>query len=212
MATPQLHIQVDTREKGKIIKRLEGLEGVTLEFTEMDLGDYLLPGDMIVERKSATDLILSVVDKSLWDKVAKLKSQHEHVVYIVEGDLYTARFHQQALDVHRALSMMVVDHGVSILPSPDADNSGMLVYLLGMTALKGPDTGERPGKPNIRRDAQLYLLASLPNIDPDRAQSLLKHFGSARAVIQADADALSAVEGIDAATAERIVEVLDHAN
>ncbi|MBD3620141.1 MAG: hypothetical protein HUJ28_11785 [Chromatiales bacterium] len=210
MNTPQLHIRVDTREKGKIIQRLEGLEGVSLEFVEMDLGDYLLPGDVIVERKSATDLILSVVDKSLWAKVAKLRSQHERVVYIVEGDLYTARFHQQALDVHRALSMMVIDHGVSILPSPDADNSGMLVYLLGLAALQGPETGERAGKPTIRLDAQLYLLASLPNIDPDRAKVLLKHFGSARQVLDADADALAQVEGIDRETAERIAEVLDY--
>lgn len=210
MNTPQLHIRVDTREKGKIIQRLEGLEGVSLEFVEMDLGDYLLPGDVIVERKSATDLILSVVDKSLWAKVAKLRSQHERVVYIVEGDLYTARFHQQALDVHRALSMMVIDHGVSILPCPDADNSGMLVYLLGLAALQGPETGERAGKPTIRLDAQLYLLASLPNIDPDRAKALLKHFGSARQVLDADADALTQVEGIDRETAERIAEVLDY--
>ena len=210
MDTQELHIKVDTRERGKIIQRLEGLEGVRLESVEMDLGDYLLPGDVIVERKSATDLILSVVDKSLWDKVAKLKSQHERVVYIVEGDLYTARFHQQALDVHRALSMMVIEHGVSVLPSPDADNSGMLVYLLGLTSLKGPESGDRPGKPTIRRDAQLYLLASLPNIDPDRAQALLRRFGSARKALAADAASLAEVEGIDRETAERIVDVLDH--
>jgi len=210
MNAPALHIRVDTRERGRIISRLEALPGVTLESVEMDLGDYLLPGDLIIERKSATDLILSVVDRSLWDKVAKLSSQHERVVYIVEGDLYTARFHQQALDIHRALAMMVVTHGVTVLPSPDADNSGMLIYLLGLAAAEGTATTERPGKPAIRRDAQLYLLASLPGVDADRAESLLRHFGSARAALAADAVALAQVEGMDAERAARIAEVLEY--
>jgi ERCC4-type nuclease len=210
MNAPALHVRVDTRERGRIINRLEALPGVTLEWVEMDLGDYLLPGDLIIERKSATDLILSVVDRSLWDKVAKLRSQHERVVYIVEGDLYTARFHQQALDIHRALATMVVTHGVTLLPSPDADNSGMLIYLLGLAAAEGATTAERPGKPAIRRDAQLYLLASLPGIDADRAEALLRHFGSARAALAADADALAQVEGMDAERAARIAEVLEY--
>ena len=210
MENTALNIRVDTREKGKIITRLEGLSGVSLEFTEMDLGDYLLPGDLIIERKSATDLILSVVDKSLWDKVAKLKSQHEHVVYIVEGDLYTARFHQQALDVHRALAMMVVGHGVSVLPSPDADNSAMLIYLLGLASAQGAASIERVGKPTIRVDAQRYLLGSLPNIDEDRAKALLKRFGSARKALAATAEELAQVDGIDQETADRIVEVLEY--
>ena len=87
MSTPELNIRVDTRERGKIIQRLEGMEGVHLAFEEMDVGDYILPNDMAIERKSATDFILSVVDKTIWDKVAKLKSQHEQVVYIIEGPM-----------------------------------------------------------------------------------------------------------------------------
>jgi len=210
MTTPELPIQVDTREKGRILDRLAGLDGVTLEFVEMDLGDYLLPNDLIIERKSATDLILSVVDRSLWDKVAKLRIQHERVVYIVEGDLYTARFHQQALDIHRALAMMVVNHGVSILPSSDGENSAMLIYLMGLAAIEGQTVPERPGKPTIRLDAQHYLLSGLPGVDSDRAEALIRHFGSARAAVAADAEALAKVEGISPEMAARIVEVLDY--
>lgn len=36
MNAPELHIRVDTREKGRIIKRLEGLAGVILDVVEMD--------------------------------------------------------------------------------------------------------------------------------------------------------------------------------
>lgn len=135
MSAPALPIRVDTRERGKVITRLEQNEGVSLEFVEMEVGDYILPNGVAIERKSATDLILSVVDGSIWEKVAKLKQVSEKVIYIVEGDLYTARFHQSALDVHRALAHMVIRHDVAVLPSCDAENSAMLIYLMGVQAL-----------------------------------------------------------------------------
>jgi len=209
MSEPQLQIRVDTRERGKIIQRLEGIEGLEMAFEEMDVGDYVLPGDLVVERKSGTDLILSVIDQSLWDKVAKLKSQHEQVVYIVEGDLFTARFHQQALDVHRALAHMIAVQGVSLVPSPDAENSAMLIYLMGMARQEGASALDRVAKPSKRRDAQVYLLTALPGIDAEQAEALLKHFKSARSVMAASPEALQEVEGIDPELAGRIAEVLD---
>ncbi|OYV76778.1 MAG: hypothetical protein B7Z66_07495 [Chromatiales bacterium 21-64-14] len=136
MPAPELQIRVDTRERGKLIKRLEQLEGVILTFVELEVGDYILPGGIVVEHKSATDLILSVVDESLWENVKKLGDTYDKVVYIVEGDPYTARFHQKALDIHRAMAHMTIAKDVSILPSPDADNSAMLIYLMGLAALE----------------------------------------------------------------------------
>lgn len=136
MSAPALHLRVDTRERGTIISRLEQNEGVSLEFVELEVGDYILPNGVAIERKSATDLILSVVDGSLWEKVDKLKQVSTKVIYIVEGDLYTARFHQQALDIHRALAHMVIRQNIAVLPSSDPGNSAMLVYLMGLAALE----------------------------------------------------------------------------
>jgi len=209
MSTPELPIRVDTRERGKIIQRLEGMEGVQLSFEEMDVGDYILPDGLAVERKSGTDFILSVVDKSIWDKVAKLKSQYDRVVYIIEGDVYTARFHQKALDVHQAFAHLLVRQGVSVLPSPDPENSAMLVYLLGLAGHPEGPAPERQAKPTKRREALLHVLAALPNVDEERAKALLKHFKSARGVFNAGVEELQAVEGIDEPTAQRIVDVLE---
>jgi ERCC4-type nuclease len=47
-------------------------------------------------------------------------------------------------------------------------------------------------------------------VDPDRAEALLRHFGSARKVFAADASALAAVEGIDDERAARIAAMLEY--
>jgi ERCC4-type nuclease len=209
MTTDTIEIVVDTRERGKIIQKLESLEGLRLERRELDVGDYILPDGVVIERKSATDLILSVVDQSLWDKVAKLSASYRRVVYLVEGDLYTARFHQKSLDIHRALSDMIVHRDVSVLPSPDGENSAMLIYLMAQQAAGSP-ASMRTNEPTIRRDAQLYLLQGLPGIDEDRAEAMLRHFKSARRALAADAAELAQIEGLDSVTAERIAEVLNY--
>ena len=56
---------------------------------------------------------------------------------------------------------------------------------------------------------QLYMLQGLPNVGPLLAKRLLNHFGTVRKVIQADIEALSAIEGIGKKKAEGISNLLD---
>jgi len=134
MGVAELRIRVDHRERGKILKHLEEAEGVRLEMAELEFGDYVLPNNVVVERKSATDFILSVVDEGLWVNIQGLEQTYSRIVYIIEGDPYVARFHQKALDVHRAFARMVIKHGIAVLPSADADHTAMLIYLMGLAA------------------------------------------------------------------------------
>ncbi len=136
MSVIPFSIQADRRERGRILKRLEEAEGVQLEMVDLEFGDYLLPNKIVVERKSATDFILSVVDEGLWVNIEHLERLYARIVYIIEGDPYVARFHQKALDVHRAFARMVVQHNISVLPSADPDHSAMLIYLMGLVVLE----------------------------------------------------------------------------
>ncbi|MHB1513884.1 MAG: ERCC4 domain-containing protein [Acidiferrobacter sp.] len=140
MSNQELIIRVDARERGKIIARLESLEGVKLEIEDLEHGDYILPNGVVVERKSATDFILSVVDEGVWAHVEALAQTFHKVVYIIEGDPYVARFHQKALDVHRAFARMILEYNVAVIPSSDADNTAMMVFLLaqGELSRNGP--------------------------------------------------------------------------
>ena len=58
------------------------------------------------------------------------------------------------------------------------------------------------------RDTKLYILQGLPNISGVMAERLLEHFGSVKAVFEADEKELREVKGVGPMTARRIVEVL----
>lgn len=206
--TQDVHIVADARERGKIVKALEALPGVTLETRELDCGDYVLGDGVVVERKSATDFILSIVDKSLPEKVGKLKAQYARPVYIVEGDLFNMRFHQKAFDVHGALAYLGVSQRVPVVSSPDADQSAMLIYLMAAEAQAAPHTRARLNTPEVLHEAQRYALEGFPGIDADRADTLLAHFGSVAAVLNASAEALIEA-GLDPDPAAALREVVE---
>lgn len=211
MSAVATQIKVAKRERGRILKHLDEVPNLELEMVDAEVGDYFLANGVVVERQSATDFILGVVDRSLVEKVGKLKANHERVVFVVEGDYYEARFHQKPLDVHMALSFLSLVQGVPVLWSRDVESSAMLIYCLAVDAQHNLDrtVETRVQSPVARREKLTYLMAGLPGIDSDKAEALLKHFRTPRAVFNADAAALAQVDGIDEQTAERLANLFD---
>ena len=57
-------------------------------------------------------------------------------------------------------------------------------------------------------EQQEYVVASIADVGPVTARSLLEALGSVEAVLTADAEALQSVEGVGEVTADRIREVV----
>lgn len=208
-------IKVDTREKNTgVVKHWETLAGnfpgLSLEFVELEFGDYILGDDYIVERKSATDFMLSVMDERIFGVLAKLKAEYDKIIYIVEGDIFAPRFHSNPEELREALSYMTVIEGASLIPSPGPDSTAQLLFNMAHHAQHG-STKPR----NLRRDkpmdlcsSQQYIIESLPGVTPERALNLLKHFGSVSAVLSAGDDELLQVSGLSPEMLARLRKVL----
>ena len=69
-ASQSILIRVDQREVGSgVPESLAALEHVTLQIEQLDLADYVLSQRVAVERKSAADLVASILDKRLFAQV-----------------------------------------------------------------------------------------------------------------------------------------------
>lgn len=185
--------------------------GLQLVATELDVGDYDLGGGVRVERKSATDFSLAIMDRRLYGEVGKLKSTSDQVVYVVEGDMFAGRFHSDPALTHAAIAWMTAIQGVALLPSYSEAYTAELLFAMARLAQHG--FGQPPvmrnGKLFDPRGAQSYLVEGLPGITPLMANALLVQFGSAAAVFAASVDLLAQTPGISAALAQRIRKVLD---
>ena len=83
-------VVVDKREeKSGVPEHLLEL-GVSVRLEFLEVGDYLLPGDVLVERKTARDFLSSLIDGRLFEQAANLASSSENPTLIIEGDLSEA--------------------------------------------------------------------------------------------------------------------------
>jgi ERCC4-type nuclease len=207
MIMPEVTIQVSARQSAKFLKKLEDIEQLKFSIIEDESADVFLNAESIIIKKSATDFILNVVDQQLADQVEKLKNHYERIFFIIEGEVFNARFHQRAFDVHWALAHMTAIQGVPVLISDSVDTSAMLVYCLAADLQHPPAAAHRQQQPKKRLGAQKYLLQGLPGVNADQAEALLKAFGSVRAIMNAEASELAAHVGAD--YAEKIKKLIE---
>lgn len=212
---PSIDIIVDTREQTSgVVKHWEGyagnFPGLKTEFRELEAGDFILPGDIVVERKSSTDFMLSVMDKKLPGNIARLKAEFDRLIYIVEGDIFAPRFHSNPTKLQDALAYMTVIEGVTLIPSQGAQSSAEIIFNMATYARNGaPDSvAMRTAKVTDFRSSQQYLVEGLPGLGPERAVKLLNALGSPADVFAASDEAISAAAGLSMEAVARLRRVL----
>ena len=86
MNLKKLRIVVDEREKKSGIPDLLKGIGINLEIKTLPIGDYIVAPEIIVERKTISDLISSIFDGRLFDQCNRLKEHYKFPILLIEGD------------------------------------------------------------------------------------------------------------------------------
>jgi len=212
--TDDVEIVADQRELESTVARdLSKREGITTRLETLAVGDYVLSDRVAVERKSVADFLdtLTGGDRSMFEQVGDLVRNYSRPIVIVEGDdLYGERnVHPNA--IRGALSSLAVDFNASILRT---DDEGETAELLNTIARREQETRDREvsvhGEKSAKTTAeqQEYVVASIADIGPVTARSLLEEFGTVEAVMTAREDDLQEVSGVGEVTAGKIREVV----
>ena len=208
-------VVVDQRElDSSIAKDLSRREGVETRLETLAVGDYVLSDRVVVERKTVSDFLDTLTggdERSMFEQVKDATRYYARPIVVVEGtDLYGERnVHPNA--IRGALASLAVDFGTSILRTTDEDETTDLLEVIATREQEEEDRtvsvhGEKSSK--TLAEQQEYVVASVAEVGPVTAQSLLAEFGSVEAVMSADADELQAAEGVGEVTAERFREVV----
>ncbi len=191
---------------------LREIPDVELSIDHLPVGDFVVSGQIIFERKRADDFAASLIDGRLFSQAARLVKQPLRSSYILEGktqDWKRLGVRREALQGSLITLTLIFDLPVfrSIDPS---ETARILVYASRQFSRlhRAEPAYAHRAKAKRLKTRRLRLLQSLPGVGPDRARNLLEHFGSVRSCLLATIEELIDVPGIGQKTAKAIQEVV----
>ncbi|MGB8424286.1 MAG: ERCC4 domain-containing protein [Desulfobacterales bacterium] len=206
-----MHAIVDYREQPSgIIELMRGAD-IDVEVKKVACGDIIIDGIVTVERKTATDFVVSITDGRLFRQAANLKRNCDHPVFIIEGNPLQTGLEINRVAVRGAILNIQTVWNIPVVHSQSTVDSIEVMQVMAhqfekMSNLMTPRAGYRPRRLSTR---QLYVLQGFPGVGPHVAKRLLNHFGSVSAALAASVETLKSARGVGRVTAESIRAVLD---
>ncbi len=208
-------IIIDSREANtakKISKEL--LErGVNIKTQILQKGDYILSDECAVERKTVNDFVYTLTRRYLFEQLFDLKEVYPNSLILLEGYLpIIYKFsHIQPASVWGAM-FNLAKNGIAIVNTSSQKETADFLYTAARQEQiieKRPAVVHAFKKCDTLTDAQLYFVASLPNIGREKALALLETYKTPiNALINVD-DWTKRVHGLGPVIARRVKEILD---
>jgi ERCC4-type nuclease len=175
-------IIVDGREAGTAQKIVNGLaeRGVTIKTETLEKGDYVLSDVCAVERKTVQDFVYTLTRRYLFEQLFRLKEVYPKSLVLLEGYLpivYKYRRIQPAA-VWGAM-FNLARNGIPIINTTSYKETIDFLYVAArqeQIVEKRAPIVHAFKKVDSTTDAQVYFVASLPNIGREKAIAILKSY------------------------------------
>lgn len=206
-----LKITVDYRETTSGLTDLLKNSGALVEIATLSYGDYIINDTITVERKTAKDFLISIIDGRLFNQLSNLKKFCNHPILLIEGNPYETEHNFDRMAIKGTLISVQTIWYVPIIFSRTTEDSRDILLMISRQLGTSIDVVPlRKGyRPKRIKSKQLYLLQGLPQIGPKLAKRLILHFKSVSKIMNASVQALTEVDGIGMISAQKIREVLD---
>lgn len=197
----------DYREK-EVIENLKNLGAVVNEMN-LKIGDFVCSGDgIVIERKTHSDFISSIIDGRIFEQVKYLKENYEKPIIIVEG-FSNREMNDNALKA--TIASLITKFNVSFINTENQSDTAKVVYWLAKKDQENTNTtlGFKQGKkPKEVKQLQEFILSSIPGISNVLAKRLLDNFENIEKTVNASEIELSKVKGIGKKLANKIKKLL----
>ena len=175
-------IIVDSREANSAAKIVKGLRerGVTVEIKALQKGDYILSSVCAVERKTVRDFVYTLTHRHLFEQLFKLKEVYPKALILLEGYLpIIYKFSRiKPASVWGAM-FHLVKNGIAMISTTSYKETIDFLYVASRQEqiVENRAPAIHPiEKVETTADAQIFFVASLPNIGREKATAILKSY------------------------------------
>ena len=154
--------------------------------------DYIINDEIFIERKTARDFAVSIIDGRLFKQARMMKMKLKRSCFLIEGNPYQTQINISNNAIKGALISVQLMWYIPILYVSSMEETCQLFGMIAnqqdeMIDLVELRHGYRPKKMISKK---LYILQGLPNIGPHTAHKFIQHFGSVQKVMNASVDEL----------------------
>ncbi len=211
---PEPTIIVDSREASSASKIIKGLteRGVRVETEALEKGDYVLSDECAVERKTVNDFVYTLTRRYLFEQLFRLKDVYPKSLILIEGYLPVIYkySHIQPSAIWGAM-FNLAKNGIAIINTASQKETIDFLHTAArqeQIVEKRIPTVHAFKKCETLSDAQVYFIASLPNIGREKAVALLNSYQTPmNALINVD-DWSKTVHGLGPIISNKVKEVL----
>ncbi|MCW4044218.1 MAG: hypothetical protein NWE94_01715 [Candidatus Bathyarchaeota archaeon] len=208
-------IIVDSREASSAAKIVKGLveRGVNVRTETLEKGDYILSDQCAVERKTVQDFVYTLTRRYLFEQLFRLKEAYPKSLILLEGYLpIIYKFsHIQPVAIWGAM-FNLAKNGIALVNTTSYKETIDFLHVAAkqeQIVEKRAPTVHAFKKMDTLADAQVYFVASLPNIGREKALAVLKSYQTPlNALISVD-DWAKTVHGLGPVISNRVKEVLN---
>jgi Fanconi anemia group M protein len=175
-------IIVDSREANSAAKIVKGLKerGVNVQIETLEKGDYIISDECAVERKTVQDFVYTLTRRYLFEQLFLLKDAYPKALILLEGYLpIIYKFsHIQPKAVWGAM-FNLAKNGIAIVNTTSHKETADFLQVAARQEQiieKRVPAIHAIKKNETTADAQIYFVASLPNIGREKAMSILKSY------------------------------------
>lgn len=193
---PKQKIIVDNREKNSLVPAALMKVGFEIEFEQLKVGDYIVK-DVVIERKTVTDLHGSIINKRLFNQIEELK-QYENKLLIIEGlehqDIYNDNKGISSNAIRGFLLSITLKHKIPIIFSNTPFDTAKYIEVLSKK--KSKELPLNVTKKSFNKKEQLqFIIESFPNIGPKNAKKLLEELKTLQNIFNSSQEELEKIIG-----------------
>ena len=186
-------------------------EDIIIEVKKVPYGDYIINNSITIERKTAKDFLISIIEGRLFNQLSNLKKYCTNPILLIEGNPYKTGLNFENMAIKGALISTQAIWYIPVIFSRSKEDTKDIFMMISRQDESYTDVVPLRGgyRPKRLKSKQLYLLQGLPQVGPMLAKRLIEHFKSVSKIMNASIEELTEVEGIGMVSAEKIREVLN---